>query len=89
MNDRFEIDNYEPETKGSLVGKFDLTIHKWGVKILGMCHFKKDNKEWIGFPTFWKQDADMGRYSPAIEFMEKNHANEFKRVVLEELKRAI
>lgn len=87
MNERIEISNYQSEPKGSLLGKFDVVVSKWGVKIIGMCHFQKDGKEWLGLPTFWKKDTNNGSYSPSIEFLEKRHEQEFKRVVMEELKR--
>lgn len=90
MNDRIEILNYDPCDKNSLVGKFDLIMKKWGVTIRGMCHFRKeDGKEWVGLPTFWKDADGVGKYIPTIEFLEKSHEVEFKRLVLEELKRAI
>ena len=87
MNDRIEIHNYDPEVKGSLVGKFDLTMKKWGVVIKRMCHFRKDGREWVGMPTIWLQTGDQGKYEPALEFIEKSHETEFKRIVLEELKK--
>ena len=85
-NDRFEILSYEKSDKGSLVGKFSVHVKRWGITIDGMCHFKKDNKEWVGFPSQWKEDSGQGKYFPTIEFCDKKHEAEFKRLLLEVLK---
>jgi len=86
MNDSIVILQYYPADKGNIVGFFDIEVVKWGAIINGLAHVRIDKKEWINLPT--KRDDSSGKpiYIPVIDFKQKPHLDEFKKIILKELK---
>jgi len=86
VNDKIVILQYYPADRGNIVGFFDIEVVKWGAVINGLTHVKIDKREWINMPT--KRDDSSGKpiYIPVIDFKEKAHLDEFKRIILKELK---
>jgi len=86
MNDSIVILQYYPASKGKIIGFFDIEVVKWGAVINGLAHVKIDNREWVNLPTKRDDSSGVAVYIPVIDFKEKAHTDEFKRIILKELK---
>lgn len=83
-----KIENYRSFTSGALVGRFDLTVEKWGIQICGVSHFKKGDNEWIKLPQEpYTKDGET-KYKNIIKFQDAAISEAFTKEVIKRINEA-
>jgi len=81
-----EITKYTRIGKGSIVGKFDIIIPKWGgFYIRDMILFQKGNAKWIGFPSKQYESEGQKKYFNYNGFKENTMLDAFQSQVMKAL----
>jgi|SRR6185369_1365845 len=81
-----EIIKYRSVNKGTLVGKLDLKIPKWGNFIIrDITFFQQDNKKWITFPSQQFEVEGQKKYKSYNLFEEASTMKLFQAQVLKAL----
>jgi len=81
-----EILKYNLVNKGTLVGKLNIKLPKWGNCIIKeICYFEKEGKKWISFPNFQCEVNGEKKYMPYISFEKSETMKSFQDVVLKAL----
>lgn len=83
-----KIENYKSFSSGALVGRFDLTVEKWGIQIAGVSHFKKGDNEWIKLPQEpYTKDGET-KYKNIIRFQDAAISEAFNKEVIKRINAA-
>lgn len=81
-----EILKYTQIGKGSLVGKFNVKIPKWGGFIIrDMTYFQKGHQRWVGFPSKQFEVEGEKKYMQYVLFDEPTMQAGFQEKVIKAL----
>lgn len=78
-----EILKFEMISKGPLIAKFNVKMHKWGGLIIKGCSlFDSNGKKWISMPSQQYESEGKKKYFPYISYENKDIDQKFRDTIL-------
>lgn len=78
-----EVQKFEMVSKGALVCRFNLKMHKWGGLVIRECSlFESGDKRWINLPSRQYEIEGKKKYASYLVFEDRNLDDAFKNAII-------